>query len=152
MSGTARRPGDLDGAVRYLELPSQKDGWFHYRAVHPISCDELPCFYYAKKSNEEGVEGVFRNGFKDLAIFFQMKLYHKATPMEIKDWLVKADRRAEDLGYKKGTSIVQLFVTGTIKDNVKNYYDDWPQNSMVFADDAIQHLFKPFGKGCSWKR
>ena len=111
------------------------------------ACDELPCFFYAKKSNEEGVEGVFRNGFKDLAIFFQMKLYHTATPKEIKDWLVKADRRAKDLGYKKGTYIVQLFVTGTIKDNVKNYYDGWPQNSMVFADDAIQHLFKPFGEG-----
>jgi hypothetical protein len=51
------------------------------------------------------------------------------------------------LGYKKGTYIVQLFVTGTIKANVKNYYDSWPQNSMVFADDAIQHLFKPFGEG-----
>jgi len=111
------------------------------------ACNELPCFYYAKKSNEEGVEGVFRNGFKDLAIFFQMKLYHTPTPKKVKDWLVKADRRAKDLGYKKGTYIVQLFVTGTIKDNVKNYYDSWPQNSMVFADDAIQHLFKPFGKG-----
>jgi hypothetical protein len=72
-----------------------------------------------------------------------MKLYHTATPKEIKDWLMKADRRAEDLGYKKGTNIVQLFV----KANVKNYYDSWPQNSMVFADDAIQHLFKPFGEG-----
>lgn len=111
------------------------------------ACDELPCFYYAKKSNEEGVEGVFRNGFKDLAIFFQMKLHHTATPKNVKDWLFKADLRAKNLGYKEGTYIVQLFVTGTCKNNVKNHYEDWPQNSMVFADDAIQHLFKPFGQG-----
>lgn len=33
---------------------------------------ELLCFYFAKKSNAEGVEGVFRNGFKEaLAIFFR---------------------------------------------------------------------------------
>jgi hypothetical protein len=69
------------------------------------SC-ELPCFFYAKKSNEEGVEGVFRNGFKDLAIFFQMKLYHTATPKEIKDWLMKApDRRAKDWGTRKGPTL-----------------------------------------------
>ncbi|KAL7564540.1 hypothetical protein ACA910_013941 [Epithemia clementina (nom. ined.)] len=108
---------------------------------------ELPCFYYAKKSNEEGVEGVFRNGFGDLAIFFQMKLYHNATPDEIKDWLEKAHTRAQALGYKEGTYIVQLFVTGTINANVPKYQNNWPQNSMVFADNAIQHLFKPFGDG-----
>ncbi|CAB9508496.1 expressed unknown protein [Seminavis robusta] len=102
---------------------------------------------FLKKSNEEGVEGVFHNGFGDLAIFFQMKLYHNATPKEIKDWLEKAHTRAQALGYKEGTYIVQLFVTGTINANVPKYQNNWPQNSMVFADNAIQHLFKPFGEG-----
>ena len=106
-----------------------------------------PCFYHAKKSNEEGVEGVFRNGFHKVAVFFQMKLYSRATSKEIKEWLVKAARRAAELGYKEGTYIVQLFVTGTKSDNVKKHYDDWPPNSMVFADDAIRNLLAPFGDG-----
>ena len=32
-------------------------------------------------------------------------------------------------------------------DNIRTYYEDWPQNSMVFAFDAIQCLFAPFGDG-----
>ena len=44
---------------------------------------KLPCFYYSNITDEGGVEGVFRNGFETLSIFFQMKLYSTATPMNI---------------------------------------------------------------------
>jgi len=126
---------DIDPCYSVQDLPKGSE-----------SC-ELPCVYYAKNPNEEGVEGVFRNGFEDLAIFFQMKLHKNASPSKIKDWLEKAHLRAQNLGYMAGTYVVQLFVTGTINTNVNKYYDLWPQNSMVFADNAIQQLFKPFGTG-----
>jgi hypothetical protein len=110
------------------------------------ACDK-PCVFYAQKSNEEGVEGVFRNAYEDLALFFQMKLYHTATPKEISCWLQKAHDHADSLGYKKGSYVVMLFVTDTVVQNLKNNQSAWPQNSMVFADDAIDNLFKPFGDG-----
>lgn len=109
-------------------------------------CQE-PCIYYSSNPCEKGVEGMFRGAFGDLAIFFQMKLRKNSTPLQIKDWLLQAQRRAKDLGYREGTYIVQLFVTGAIGDNVEDHKNEWPDGSVVFADEAIGNLFHPFGKG-----
>jgi len=77
-----------------------------------------------------------------------MKLYTTATPSNIKDWLDKAHVRADELGYTSGKYIVQLFVTGAKEGNVERDIGEWPENSMVFANAALENLFKPFGSGC----
>ncbi|KAG7372542.1 hypothetical protein IV203_018685 [Nitzschia inconspicua] len=109
-----------------------------------------PCFYYySKLENEPGVvEGVFHGGFSSLSIFFQMKLYSPlTTPLQIKDWLVSASKRAKALGYSDKKFLVQLFVCGEIDATVEDYMTEWPSNSMVLGTVAMRNLFQPFGSG-----
>ena len=103
--------------------------------------------FYSPIPNEPGIEGVFRGGFGTLSVFFQMKLYAKTGPKDIKTWLERAHARAAGLGYTPGTYVVQLFATCAIEGNVENRAQDWPANSMVFANSALENLFKPFGSG-----
>ena len=120
-----------------------------FRAPPPLAKEECrePCFYYSNIENEQGIEGVFCSGFNDISIFFQMKLYKSATPKEILEWLCKADKRAMALGYKTGSYVVQLFVTGVVEKNIRKYSGQWPANCMVFSNSALQGLFEPFGSG-----
>lgn len=55
--------------------------------------------------------------------------------------------RARKLGDKQGKTIVQLFVTGGIDNNVEDAIDEWPANSTVFSDNALTDLLEPFGEG-----
>jgi hypothetical protein len=118
-------------------------------ALESLPHATTPCLkpYFSVIHNEKGVEGVFRGGFGNISIFFQMKLYAKATPEDIRDWLVEAHARASSLGYLPGSYVVQLFVSGTVATNVKKHFSAWPANSMVFADCALKGLFQPFGAG-----
>ena len=113
---------------------------------------EEPCFLYSALENEKGIEGVFKGGFDtcehhEMSIFFQMKMYKAVTPKQISDWLRKADDRAQELGFKVGSYVVQLFVTEAIEANIKDHEDSWPKNCMVFGTEALRVLFEPFGKG-----
>lgn len=114
---------------------------------HQTTRCNQPCFYFSPIKNEKGVEGVLRGGFGAHSIFFQMKLYSTATPKNIKSWLDQAHARAAELGYSSRECIVQLFVTGAVEENVPKYIAEWPENSMVFANEALENLFKPFGSG-----
>jgi hypothetical protein len=113
-----------------------------------------PCFFFASSPlrrrstvhflpTENGVEGVYL-GFP-VAIFFQMKLYGASTPKQIQSWLEAAHTRAQQLRYKEGDYVVQLFVTGATEANLTPTI--WPKNSMVFSTPALQALFGPFGAG-----
>jgi hypothetical protein len=121
----------------------------------PLSTETCvdPCFYYSNIENEKGIEGVFRSGFEfqtnkeKVSIFFQRKMYKSATPKEILEWLLKADGRTKELGYKDGSYAVQLFVTGAVEDNIEKYLSAWPDNCMVFATEVLQSLYEPFGNG-----
>lgn len=114
---------------------------------HGTTCSLHPCFHYSHSSNEKGVEGVFREGFRGVSIFFQMILYAKATPKNIKLWLDKARIRASELDYLPQKSIVQLFVTGAVEENIADYKHEWPANCMVFGTSALENLYEPFGSG-----
>ncbi|CAB9519018.1 expressed unknown protein [Seminavis robusta] len=74
--------------------------------------------------------------------------YPAASYQKTNNFFVESHERARKLGYKQGKSIVQLFVTGVIDNNVEDAIDEWPANSMVFSDNALTDLFEPFGEGC----
>lgn len=72
----------------------------------------------------------------------------KCNTEEYKSLLEQAHSRAAELGYSSGACIVQLYVTGAVEENVTKYIAEWPMNSMlVFANAALENLFKPFGSG-----
>ena len=121
------------------------NGFFHL----PLAVEVItePKIYLSSIQNERGVEGVLRQCFEDMSIFFQMKLYTTVGPKEIRDWLINAHKRALELGYQHGEYVVQLFVTGVFDKNVENYFREWPENSMVFSNNALIDLFEPFGEG-----
>mmetsp|Transcript_42465 Transcript_42465/g.102285 ORF Transcript_42465/g.102285 Transcript_42465/m.102285 type:complete len:730 (+) Transcript_42465:151-2340(+) len=111
-----------------------------------------PIILYSSLQNEEGIEGIFRGGFdstdhEEVCMVFQMKLYEVATARQILNWLRKANERAKELGLEDGSYVVQLFVTGTIDDNICEHKDHWPDNCMVFGTKALEALFEPFGNG-----
>ena len=113
---------------------------------------EKPSFCYSALENELGVEGVFTGGFhscedEDIPIFFQMKMYTKANPGQIMNWLKQSDARAQALGLKVGSYVIQLFVTGAIERSIKTHVEAWPKNCMVFGTRALETLFEPFGNG-----
>ena len=60
-----------------------------------------------------------------------MKLYSTAGASEIKKWLIKADKRAEEMGFATGSYVVQVFVTEAVETNFEKYAKDWPSNCMV---------------------
>lgn len=113
---------------------------------YPAAVINKPTIFLSSVSNEKAVEGVLRECFKDGTIFFQMRLHRKVGASQIASWLNTAHERARVLGYKQGKSIVQLFVTGVIDNNVEDAIDEWPANSMVFSDNALTDLFEPFGE------
>ena len=113
-------------------------------------------------SNQKGIEGVLKDCFDGVTIFFQTKIYAAGGSDELCDWLVNAHKRAHDLGYREGEYIVQLFCPGDggtddgensrSSDNVSdtsdatNHQSKWPANSMVFSDQALMDIFEPFLK------
>lgn len=76
-----------------------------------------------------------------------MKLYLTTSPPEIKTWLWNADKRAKQLGYAAGTYLTQLFVTGALGKNFQQWIDECPMDIMVFSNEALEGLFRPFGNG-----
>lgn len=127
------------------DLPTES-----YFAKMPHANEDVstPTLHLSSLQNEEGVEGVLRQCFENMSIFFQMKLHQKVTPKMILDALKSAHDRALKLGYHQSEGrILLLFVTGAIDKNVKKHYTKWPASSVVFSDNALIDLFQPFGDG-----
>lgn len=157
VNGTPPSLGDIIRGIRVHHNLSQKSldvtasqiaaGICFCRLPHVVEVITEPKIYLSSIQNEPGVEGVLRQCFENMSIFFQMKLYTTVGPREIRDWLINAHKRALELGYQRGEYVVQLFVTGVIDKNVEHYFQEWPENSMVFSDNALIDLFEPFGEG-----